>query len=312
MRKTLVATTIFGLTSLTAAAGPFIETGLTASTMDVTRMVRTTIDTRMMENMTVDRHDGGAVWLDLTATKSEADHVGKTNGFKNDIWGINLGADIKKGESFFGVVYSYAYSEGESRNNDDHLESEGDFFAVNIFGQQSFGNFAVSANGGWMHSHGEGRVPTSTIIHSNTWTGDIGVKLALDVATVKVVPYAKVETTYIDTTKVDNGTRLDDVVIHQFPVGVNVSRVFEVGGWKLRPVVDAAFIKTTGDTTADYSYQGTTFANVQWLNDDTLYRGQLGLTAYGEKARLGVNYEYLGAGDGRVAHTVDVQAQYIF
>lgn len=311
MRKTLVATIILGLTSLTVGAGPFVETGLTSSTMDVTRMVRTTIDTRMMENMTVDRHDGGAVWLDLTATKSEADHVGKTSGYKNDIWGINLGADIKKDNSFFGVVYSYAYSEGESRNNAQHLDSEGDFFAINIFGEQRFGNFAVSANGGWMHSHGEGRTAESTIIHSNTWTGDIGVKLALDVATVKVVPYAKIETTYIDTTKVDSGTRFDDVLVHQFPVGVNVSRVFDVGGWKVRPVVDAAFIKTGGDTSADYSYQGSV-TNVQWLNDDTLYRGQIGLTAYAQNARLGLNYEYLGAGDGRAAHTLDVQAQYIF
>ncbi|MDO4937658.1 MAG: hypothetical protein Q4E62_07070, partial [Sutterellaceae bacterium] len=214
---------------------------------------------------------------------------------------------------FFGVVYSYAYSEGESRNNPTYQESEGDFFSVHIFGQQQFGNFAIAANGGWMHSHGEGRTAdSSTIVHSNTWTADFGVKLALDVATVNVVPYAKVETTYIDTTKVNSGTRLDDIVVHQFPVGVNVSRVFEVGGWKVRPVVDAAFIKTAGDTQVNYSYAGTQFANMQWLNEDTLYRGQIGLTAYGEKGRLGVNYEYLGAGDGRAAHTVDLQAQYIF
>lgn len=311
MKKICVVPVIFGLVAMSASAEPFVESGLMASGMDVTRLVRTSVDNRMMENVTVERHDGGSIWLDLTGTTSEADHVGKTAGYKNDVWAMNLGADIKKGDSFFGVVYSYAYSEGESRNLAQKEESEGDFFSVQVFGQQRFGNLALSANGGIMHSHGEGRnAQASTIVHSNILTADLGAKYVFEFAPVTVVPYVKAETTYLDTTK-DGATSLGSALIHQFPVGVNVSHTYEIGSWKVRPVLDAAIVKTTGDTEVGYNYQGT-HNKVEWISDSTLYRGQIGITAYGEKARFGLNYEYLGADQGREAHTVDVQAQYIF
>lgn len=309
----LVLATAAAATAATAAGDPWVQSGLTASTLDVTRMIRTAVDTRLIENMVQERTDGGAVWLDLTGTHAEVDNLGATAGHENDIWAVHLGADIRKGDSFFGVVYTYAYSEGESRDNPVKHESEGDFFSIQVFGQQAFGNFAISANGGWMHSHGEGRVEQdSTIIHSNTWTADIAAKVRFDLAGFQFVPYVKVETTYIDTTENNSGTRIDDILLHRFPVGFNVSRSFEAGAWHLRPSLDLAVIRTAGDTEIDVDYQGVKTTGVVWTDEHTLWRSQLGLRAAYENFRLGLNYEYIGAKDGRADHTLDLQAEYVF
>ncbi len=311
-KSVIAAAALLTMTSLSVQADPWIETGLTASVVDVTHLVRGSLDKRLNENLALERHDGGSVWLDLNAVSSQADNVGKTTGYDNDVWAVHLGADIKKGDSFFGVIYSYAYSEGESKGNAVKQESAADFFSVQVFGQQTFGSLALSANGGWMHSHGEGTSGQKiAIIHANTWTADLAARLKLDCAGFVFIPYAKVETTYIDTKPTGAGT-LQTAFIQQFPVGVEISRTFEAGQWRLRPVVDLAVVPTTGDTSLKYNYLGQGSVKTQWLDDDKQYRARLGLTGVSEKTRLSLQYEYLDGSDGRNAHTVDMEAKYVF
>ena len=61
------------------------------------------------------RADGGSIWLDLKAESDEADAVQNNSGYENDLAVLNLGADIRLGESFFGVVYTYARADTESK-----------------------------------------------------------------------------------------------------------------------------------------------------------------------------------------------------
>ena len=301
------------LVSTAALADPWVQSGYAATALDVSRLVRQSVDSRMTENMAVERRDGGSVWLDLSGSTDETDTVNAAGGWSTDMWAAKLGADIKKGDSFFGVVYTYAYAESESNNTARRSDSESDWFGIQVFGQQRFGNFAVGANLGWLHSHGEGRYEASGPmgLHSNVFNGDISARLHLEAATLSIVPYVKAETTLVSPRNYDNGGAADDIVLHQFPIGVNVSRSFEAGGWSIRPVFDLALIRTAGDTQTETHYAGAV-SHVQWIDDGTLYRAQAGLSAQSEKARLGLNYEYLRGDEGRKAHTVDLRAQYVF
>lgn len=307
-RTTLLSAALAALTVCSSTyAEPWTESGYAATAVEVARTVRASVDTRLNAHMTQPRNDGGALWFDLAATHDTLDVMQADQGYESDVWAGKLGADISKGDAFFGVVYTYAYAESEAQNRPTALTSESDWFGVHAFGERRFGDFAVAGTLGWMHAHGDiespGRVAS---MHTNMFTADIAARVLFDVAGVNVLPYAKVEATWL-LPRHYSGYEPENALLYQFPVGVNLSRTFEWAGWSVQPVLDLAAIASAGDTRI--SEQNTDMA---WVGEHTLYRAQAQLTAQSEHTRLALSYGYLAAHSGRKAHTVDVRAQYVF
>lgn len=309
--KTLPILLVGSMTALTAQADPWIESGIAAASMDVTHLVRQSVDKRATSVLTTERADGGAVWLDLTGTDSRSDTVADGVGYRNKVAAANLGADIRYGDAFFGVVYTFAHVDGESRGAASASEAETQWFGVHVFGERSFGALALAGQFGWLHSHGQGKGEGGSLaMHSNVYSFDLAARLALAVGQTHVVPYVKVENTVIDQRNWRDGYP-NRMTVHQFPVGVNVSRTFSSGEWTIRPEADAAIVCTAGDTEAVRRENGLN-RSTRWIDDSTLWRGRLGLTAQKEHASYGLQYEYQTSSGGRRAHQVQLEGQYSF
>lgn len=119
------------MTANSSVASPFVSSGLAISAFETARTVRESADERMTQAVTdASRADGGSIWLDLKAASDEADTMVNNAGFENDLAVVNLGADIRLGEAFFGVVYTYARADTESRGVSAKADGEGDILAL--------------------------------------------------------------------------------------------------------------------------------------------------------------------------------------
>ncbi|MDY6010212.1 MAG: autotransporter domain-containing protein, partial [Duodenibacillus sp.] len=227
--KTLPILLVGSMTAFTARADLWIESGVAAASMDVTHLVRQTVDKRATAQLTTPRADGGAVWLDLTGSDSRSDKVADGVGHRNKVAAAHLGADIRHGDAFFGVVYTLAHADGESRGAVPQSEAETQWYGVHVFGERSFGSLALAGQFGWLHSHGQAKSGgPSVAMHSNVYSFDLTARLLLAFGETHVVPYVKVENTVIDQRNWRDGYP-DRMTVHQFPVGVNVSRTFAAG-----------------------------------------------------------------------------------
>ena len=144
------------VTANSAAASPFVTSGLAISAFETARAVRESADARMTQAVTdTKRADGGSIWLDLKAESDEADAVQNNSGYENDLAVLNLGADIRLGESFFGVVYTYARADTESKLSDVKADGEADIFGITAFGQRNFGGLNLALSAGWIYVSGD-------------------------------------------------------------------------------------------------------------------------------------------------------------
>ncbi len=301
--------------SLSLPAGAqnvWTDSGAAAAFMDVPQLVRESIHARTNENMRSPRTDGGSIWLDLKGATSESDtSVAGASGWDTDIYGLNLGADIKRGDSFFGVVYTYANADGDSQGLAQKMSTDIDFWGVSIFGQQTFGVVSLFGAAGWMYVSGDADMGAATYdADGNIWTADLGIKGIAHLGPVSIVPYAKAELTYLQPENFHGGEP-DNLRIYQFPVGVNAAWEFTAGDWTLTPAVDLAVVPTAGDTDATGKLNGAAFST-QFYNDDTFYRAGIEFSAKSEHAVFGLSYRYLDGSDGYAMHMFGARAEYVF
>lgn len=301
------------LTASLASASPLNDSGLAVTAFEAARLVRESADLRMTHNATDEtRADGGSIWLDFSSVGDRADSMfSPSAGFESDLAEINLGADIRAGESFFGVVYTYARADTESRGAQIKADAQGDLFGISAFGQRGFGPLDLSAAAGWLYLSGdvdsaERRLETN----ANLWTFDAAARFGFKFGPVELVPYAKVEYTLWRPTRHDLDE--DNADLWQFPVGVNAAADLALSdGSVLRPQIDLAVIRSAGDTTfeapvADERYDSTL------TGTHTLYRGLLGVSWKSGKGALSAGYRYLGSRGGRDSHAWQLKADYVF
>ena len=231
--------------------------------------------------------------------------------------------DIKKGDTFFGVVYTYANSDGDSSLHTPYssykAQTETDFFGVTIFGEQKFGSVGIFGSLGWLHARGDVKYASAggdlaaeidDDMHGDVWTADIGVRGTASFGALSLVPYAKAELTYLAPDNYAFGEP-DNLRFYQFPVGVNAAWTFEAAGWELTPVVDLAVIPTAGDTKAEGKYAGERY-DESFYSDGTYWRAALGISARGEHGVFGLSYRYLDGADGYKMHSFGARAEYVF
>ena len=258
------------------------------------------------------RAAGGSIWLDLKAASDEADTMVNNAGFENDLAVVNLGADIRLGEAFFGVVYTYARADTESRGVSAKADGEGDIFGISAFGQRNFGGLNLALSAGWIYMSGDsdmGGMAYET--NANLWTFDAAARYGIEIGNLDLVPYAKIEYTMFRP-RHHGDWNLDNANIWQFPIGLNAAYTFEFeNGMKLRPQIDFAVIRTAGDTEIEASRAGELFEETL-TGSHTLYRGMVGLAWTTGKGTLHAGYRYLGSEQGRESHAFQLQADYVF
>lgn len=297
-----------------AYASPFVGSGLAVSAVETTRVIRESADARMTQAVTdTERADGGSIWIDLKAVDDKADGLGESAGFDNDLAVVNLGADIRYGEAFFGVVYTYGKADTESRGADEKADGEADIFGITAFGQRNFGGLNLAASAGWVYLSGDSKQATRSYeTNANLWSFDLAARYGISVGSLDVVPYAKIEYTLFRP-RHHGDWSVDNANLWQFPIGVNAAYTFTLAdGSKLRPEIDFAVIRTAGDTEfASYDASGSRF-DESLTGSHTLYRGMLGLAWTSGKGTLKAGYRYLGSEQGRDAHCYELKADYTF
>lgn len=307
-------TAALAITAGSTCASPFVSSGLAISAYETARIVRESADARMTAAVTDSkRADGGSIWLDLTAASDEADSVINGAGFDNDVAVVNLGADIRLGDSFFGVVYTYANADTESRHSPVKADGEADMFGITAFGQRNFGGLNLALSAGWLYVSGDSKLAgTKSETNANLWSFDAAARYGIEFGNLSLVPYAKVEYTLFRPRQ-HGDWKLDNANLWQFPVGINAAYTFEfAGGSRLRPAVDVAVIRTAGDTEFA-AYDGTGSAYDETLTGEhTLYRAMVGLAWTLDKGTLTAGYRYLGSEEGRESHVWQLKADYVF
>lgn len=314
--KPLLVSSLFlaaALSSTAASASPFVSSGLAVSALETARAVRESADAHMTAAVTDDkRADGGSIWIDLKATNDKADSMLDGAGFDNDLAVVNLGADIRLGEAFFGVVYTYAKADTQSRSAPEKADGEADLFGVTAFGQRNFGGLNLALSAGWLYLSGDADTAALYETNANLWSFDAAARYGFNLGGLDLVPYAKVEYTLFRP-RHHGDWSLDNANLWQFPLGVNAAYDFELpDGSRLRPSIDFAVIRTAGDTKlaardgAGVRYEET------FAGEHTLYRGMLGLTWTSGKGTLRAGYRYLGSEQGRKSHSYELKADYTF
>lgn len=301
------------MTANSSVASPFVSSGLAISAFETARTVRESADERMTQAVTdTSRADGGSIWLDLKAASDEADTMVNNAGFENDLAVVNLGADIRLGEAFFGVVYTYARADTESRGVPNKADGEGDIFGISAFGQRNFGGLNLALSAGWIYMSGDsdmGGMAYET--NANLWTFDAAARYGIEIGNLDLVPYAKIEYTMFRP-RHHGDWNLDNANIWQFPIGLNAAYTFEFeNGMTLRPQIDFAVIRTAGDTEIEAFGAGGLFEETL-TGSRTLYRGMVGLAWTTGKGTLHAGYRYLGSEQGRESHAFQLQADYVF
>lgn len=295
------------------SASPFVSSGLAISAYETARVVRESADARMTQAVTDhNRADGGSIWLDLKSVGDEADSMLAGNGFDNDTAVLNLGADIRMGESFFGVVYTYAKADTESRGLAARADGEADIFGITAFGQRNFGGLNLALSAGWLYVSGDADIGGPSMeTNANLWTFDAAARYGFEFGNFDLVPYAKVEYTLFRP-RHHGDWKLDNANIWQFPVGVNAAYDFTFAdGSTLRPEIDLAVIRTAGDTEFNAEKEGLTYTETL-TGEHTLYRGMMGIAWTSGKGTLHAGYRYLGGEEGRKSHLWQLQADYTF
>ncbi len=312
--------TLLGL-SLTAvfcsgaqAAEPFVTSGLAISAFETARAVRESADERMTRAVTdTERADGGNIWLELKGGTDEADGMGRSAGFDNDLAIVNLGADIRRGDAFFGVVYTYGRADTESRGAETKADGKADLFGITAFGERNFGGLNLGVSAGWLWVEGDSK--TGGAWHetnANIITFDAAARYDIVAGPLQVVPYAKVEYTLFRP-RVHGNWELDNANIWQFPVGVNAAWTFKfAGGSTLHPEIDAAVIRTAGDTEFDSRDAHGRVYSETLTGSHTLYRAQAAIAWTAGKGSLKAVYRYLGSDQGRESHNYQLKAGYTF
>ena len=166
---------VAALAANSAVASPFVSSGLAISAFETARTVRESADERMTRAVTdTSRAAGGSIWLDLKAASDEADTMVNNAGFENDLAVVNLGADIRQGEAFFGVVYTYARADTEGRGlSTGKADGEADIFGITAFGQRNFGGLNLALSAGWIYMSGDSDMADIVMRATSYISGDL-------------------------------------------------------------------------------------------------------------------------------------------
>ena len=217
--------------------------------------------------------DGHGLWVKLQTNESE---FGVRSGtkFEIDSDGAVIGAEAKLDPSWkVGGAVSYLDGEIDSGLAKNNWTSYG----LHGYVQYKEGAFGFKGTAGWLR----GTTETAEDFDADVWHAGVRAEYDLPAGSMTFTPFvgARVMSGSFDG--------LDSQTTFSLPVGVALSGTLTTGGWTIVPSLEAAYVRSMGDTEAE---------DVRILAKDSL-EGSLSLKA--TKGAWTGELSYRGATGGR-------------
>ena len=260
----------------------------------------------------------GGVWLTPAYKNVDADGFdaqGASYGADVDLTGVTFGVDSVKGNMRFGAAFNIGSGDADGKGQGNGLKDEFDYYGVGIYSVMGFGSLAVVGDAsfnvishdvkGYSGSKDFGDVTAK----ADTTAVTLGLTGQYTIATefADITPHAGMRFTRLDTEsykmKTAKGslgqTDFDVQNVFSIPVGVGLSKAFNMGDWTLAPNADLTLTFNTGDTEVNSSvrFDGVkvnTVLDTEVL-DKVTYGLNLGLGAQNGNFGTSVSINYTGS-----------------
>lgn len=260
----------------------------------------------------------GGVWLTPAYKNVDADGFdaqGATYGADVDLTGVTLGADTVNGNMRFGAAFNIGSGDADGKGQGNGLKDEFDYYGVGIYSVMGFGSLAVVGDASFnVISHevkgASGSKDFGDVsAKADTTAVTLGVTGQYTIATefADITPHAGMRFTRLDTESYEmktakgsiGKTDFDVQNVFSIPVGVGVSKAFNMGDWTLAPNADLTLTFNTGDTDVNSSvrFDGVkvnTVLDTEVL-DKVTYGLNLGLGAQNGNFGTSVSINYTGS-----------------
>ncbi|MBR6673470.1 MAG: autotransporter outer membrane beta-barrel domain-containing protein, partial [Mailhella sp.] len=139
-------------------------------------------------------------------------------------------------------------------------------------------------------------------IDTSAFTADLRAEYQLKTDWVDVLPHAGIRYTALKTDAHDlksegsvlNSVKSDTQNIVQFPIGVTLSKDFDLAGWTVKPSADVSVIPAAGDkeatTKVNFSGMDAWDSVNSRIMDSTSWAGTVGVQAEKGNMTFGLNY----------------------
>ena len=260
----------------------------------------------------------GGVWVTPAYKNVDADGFdaqGATYGADVDLTGVTFGADTVNGNMRFGAAFNIGSGDADGKGQGNGLKDEFDYYGVGIYSVMGFGSLAVVGDASFnVISHevkgASGSKDFGDVsAKADTTAVTLGVTGQYTIATefADITPHAGMRFTRLDTESYEmktakgsiGKTDFDVQNVFSIPVGVGVSKAFNMGDWTLAPNADLTLTFNTGDTEVNSSvrFDGVkvnTVLDTEVL-DKVTYGLNLGLGAQNGNFGTSVSINYTGS-----------------
>ena len=260
----------------------------------------------------------GGVWLTPAYKNVDADGFdaqGASYGADVDLTGVTFGADTVNGNMRFGAAFNIGSGDADGKGQGNGLKDEFDYYGVGIYSVMGFGALAVVGDASFnVISHevkgASGSKDFGDVsAKADTTAVTLGVTGQYTIATefADITPHAGMRFTRLDTESYEmktakgsiGKTDFDVQNVFSIPVGVGVSKAFNMGDWTLAPNADLTLTFNTGDTDVNSSvrFDGVkvnTVLDTEVL-DKVTYGLNLGLGAQNGNFGTSVSINYTGS-----------------
>ena len=260
----------------------------------------------------------GGVWLTPAYKNVDADGFdaqGASYGADVDLTGVTFGADTVNGNMRFGAAFNIGSGDADGKGQGNGLKDEFDYYGVGIYSVMGFGSLAVVGDASFnVISHevkgASGSKDFGDVsAKADTTAVTLGLTGQYTIATefADITPHAGMRFTRLDTESYEmktakgsiGNTDFDVQNVFSIPVGVGVSKAFNMGDWTLAPNADLTLTFNTGDTDVNSSvrFDGVkvnTVLDTEVL-DKVTYGLNLGLGAQNGNFGTSVSINYTGS-----------------
>ena len=233
-----------------------------------------------------DRH---GLWVKLEANDGRFGVVEGGSSFDVDTEGAVVGAEAAVADGVkLGAALSYLDGEIDASGLKNNWTSWG----LHLYGAYRADAFALKGTAGWLR----GTTEAEKDLDADVWHAGLRAEYGVPAGAMTVTPFmgARVMSGSFDG--------LESQTVFSIPLGAKLSGTIEAGGWTLTPALEAAYVRSMGDTEAE---------DVRFLPKDTL-RGSIGLKA-GKGLWTG-ELSYVGAtgSNGYRSNTLNVKLGLMF
>ena len=297
---------------------------VTAGVQNTALRISDTASNTVVDHMSLAQHDGTkaihADGVDFWAAPMYGNlytsgMVTSGSSVRGQFGGLALGADLEAGQFLggkfrLGAAINGGGGQSETKGTATSTQNDYDFGGLNFYAGWNSGSLNVIASVGYGFGNHEVEmgIPVAGVnkakadIDTSAFTADLRAEYQLKTPYVDILPHAGIRYTALKTDAHDlkiggsvlNSVQSDTQNIVQFPVGVTLSKDFDLAGWTVKPSADVSVIPAAGDKKA------TTKVNFSGLDawdsvntrvmDSTSWAGTIGIQAEKGNMTFGLNY----------------------